>query len=184
MCVCVWERESTCVSESWTNIHLISQLTLKHYMTPNLQGAVSLHSGSHYWVQCKVPCYYSVNAEPQGGSPSDLPTLPSLKMGWAQQSPSSWHGLPHLVGELSCEEQRSEDPSSHLSLPAVVVMALSSSSQAVPPGGLPASENLQCCKGIICFVIHMSWLCLHLNYCVVANLHHFVMTYNLKTATN
>ena len=76
--------------------------------------------------------------------------------GWAQQSPSSWHGLPHLVGELSCEEQRSEDPSSHLSLPAVMVMALSSSSQAVPPGGLPASEKLQYCKGIICFVIHMS----------------------------
>ena len=76
--------------------------------------------------------------------------------GWAQQSPSSWHGLPHLVGELSCEEQRSEDPSSHLSLPAVMVMALGSSSQAVPPGGLPASEKLQCCKGIICFVIHMS----------------------------
>ena len=46
--VCVCEKECLCVSESWTNIHLMSQLTLKHYMTSNLQGAVSVHSGSHY----------------------------------------------------------------------------------------------------------------------------------------
>lgn len=115
-------------------------------MTPNLQGAVSVA----FWIPLLsavwVPCYYPVNAEPQGWLSIRF-TYSSLPCRWTtQQSSSGWHGLPHLARALSCEEQRSRGPF-FPPLPASCYHhGSASSSQTVPPGGLPASEKLQCCR--------------------------------------